>query len=307
VKRSRAAYIGGGIAYFVLSLGFGYLGFIHDSADWYWISVSIIYGFVSGIYLQIGITYEHRRRARDYRSAYSGTSTGTLTSSNITSSGSALFTYSPFTVRAFSTSTGVSKELTAWYGGPVQDREEGMKTKEQSEPVKAWKVANIYFHDDGRVRFTPLVQNMVYEPEGYAKCAFVEEVYNRLDVVKLESEGWTVTNDHGQVPSEQCTCGFYAMTDMLEATGVEPIPWTRVAEAGYPELTGMTYAGTGLLEVEFFGRIIRAKRGYRAEYQRVICVYTYPPEGMDENYPKPPVQVDWKWITTPYPSVEQPF
>lgn len=264
--------------------------FAYGTGEWQWwfATVSCLGCWITCRIILDRTKNEHRRREGNYRSANSGASYAT---EGIT------FTY--LTYRAEDSRTGVVYEIGKW-PLPVQRMEEKtMETKRQEDPVKGWKVANIYFHEDGRVLFSPLVQSMIYEPEGYAKCTFVEEVYRRLDLAKLEADGWEITNDHGPVPSPQCTCGFYAMKQKHECHGdVHRDMWVPV-DTGYPlteELVGFTCAGTGILEVEFYGKIINAARGVRAEYQRVLCVYTYPPQGKDTTHPLPNVQVDWKWL-----------
>lgn len=228
---------------------------------------------------------EYRRRKGNYRSTNSGTREDA-------------FGISHWSVSAKDPRSGIEVYEDHAYWWPYK-RGYTMETKRQEDPIKGWKIANAYFNEaDGRVLFTPVVQSMVYEPEGYAKCTFVEEVYRRLDIPKLEADGWEITNDHGTVPSPECTCGFYAMTERQGTDEVGPTEWAKITSGDWlPELAGFVAVGQVLLEVEFFGKIIKAARGVRAEYQRVLCIYSYPPEGKDHSHPLPNVQVDWKWLS----------
>lgn len=252
---------------------------------WWFSAASWIISYTCNRWAYGRLTNEHRRRTGNYRSPHPSTSQGTDWSD-----------YHAISIRAKDPCTGIIKafHIPVWrHGDGVH-----METKRQEDPIKGWKLANVFFNeDDGRVLFTPLVQSILYEPEGYAKCTFVEEVYRRLDIAKLEEDGWEISNDHGPVPSPDCTCGFYAMHKKNNTDEVQPMEWASIdSESWNPELKGFTAVGPCLLEVEFFGKIINAARGVRAEYQRVLCIYSYPPEGKDTSYPLPAVQVDWKWL-----------
>ena len=258
---------------------------------WGWLAAAIIWGFN---YALNRVVYtrkknEYRRRARDYQRA----STGTTDSAYVRS----------VTFRATHPRTSISYEVCSWPS--LIFGRANVKERNQEDPVKGWKAANTYYKPEtGEVLFTPVVQSIPYGPEEYAKCTFVEEVYRRLDIQALMADGWEVSHDHGTIPSEECTCGFYCMDSDRMVDPVTPTEWASMVYGNHPELEGYIAVGSALLEVELYGKIVKGKHGSRGQYQRVLCVYTYPPEGHGLDHPLPNVQVDWKWITGEYEESE---
>lgn len=248
---------------------------------------------------------EHRRRTRDYQRADSPpySSAPAWSDKSVRVAGTYRAGAYPGANYPFGTTDPGLKTLkiehtTLYYSRLGMDRR--MKEKNRAEPMKGWKVANIYLHPDtGEVEFIPLVHKTPYGVEEHAQCSFLKEVYERIDVEKLIADGWEVTDDHGPVPSKDCTCGFYAMKNPPNATDVgSDRPSVAAPRGGYRP--GWMSMGMGMLEVQMYGRIIAATKGYRAEYQQVLCAYTWKPKGTDGKPDPlaklPMAQVDWKWL-----------
>jgi hypothetical protein len=115
---------------------------------------------------------------------------------------------------------------------------EPLPVEKATEPIRAWRCASRVEVIDGLVVFTGLT-GPKYAAEDRAVC----------HAARGGEHHWT------QIPVQSCTCGFY---------GMKPGVFLR------DELKGMYPVW---LEVEFYGRVLEATLGYRAQHQRVLNVY----------------------------------
>ncbi len=130
-----------------------------------------------------------------------------------------------------------------------------LEVVKETEPRRAWKTAKgIEF--DGEWYFQPWNASIPYKLEDSAGC---HKYAHRTPA-----------------PQENCACGFY---------GMKP-EYASISDTGLSlELMDHTEERVGL-EVEFYGKIVECEMGYRAQYQRVLGVYT---DRVLE--PRPPVDV----------------
>lgn len=116
-----------------------------------------------------------------------------------------------------------------------------LPTHEQDEAIRAWKVAKLIV-SNGRLMFMPLAHGWPYGIETVAHC----------DSSRNYPWSSNPLPPH-VVPEASCSCGLYALKDRDEA---ERDSHQRV-----------------LLEVELYGSVVVHESGYRAEKQRVLCVW----------------------------------
>lgn len=131
--------------------------------------------------------------------------------------------------------------------GAAEDPGVELPTREQEEPIKGFKLANVRF-SSGRYMFLALRGHSSYGIEGTASC----------ERVSLSGFGTTAFGEPHAAPAVGCRCGFYA-----------------VPEPGDLYNTDYEYlAAPFLLELDLFGRVVVHEKGYRAEKQRVLSVKT---------------------------------
>lgn len=107
----------------------------------------------------------------------------------------------------------------------------------RSEPIVAYKTGRIALqHSSGKLFFLPVIVDLPYSADADAVC--------------------TKGCKREDIPRQQCKCGFYGLKSRAEV--------------------GQTYSDRTLLTVEFSGRVIGYRYGYRAAHQRVIDVAIRP-------------------------------
>jgi len=116
----------------------------------------------------------------------------------------------------------------------------------QAEPIIAWKRAVVVYDpmDEEALKFHGVGLRATYKAEDVAAC--------------LKTYCYPPRGIH-RAPNLHCTCGFYALKK------------NHLGEARKEY-----YSSIADLEVEFSGKVIVHKKGYRAEYQRVLGVYLDP-------------------------------
>jgi hypothetical protein len=181
------------------------------------------------------LTKERRRAdrsaARDRDYPYAGASLasfaagGPIPGSLITSGSSLRFNVTPF--------------------GHPSPPEPGIKESTSEIPILAYKVARLIWLPNQGPSFAPLNHASFYG----AQIAYGADADARcLADPTFRSYGRSFApTPHGPCPSLNCSCGFYACTDL-----------------------DMLQGGEAILEVELSGRVIVCEHGYRAGHQRVI-------------------------------------
>jgi hypothetical protein len=138
--------------------------------------------------------------------------------------------------------------------------------EKRDEPIRALKAAYLIVRPDG-IAFSPLNcsdGSRWYGPQAVAQC-FCAGTISSL----AASGGYFPGSLFGGLsfgephphPGRDTSCGFYAWK--LDA----PFPWS---------------AGTWLLEVDLYGRVVEHEQGYRAQKQRVLSISPVPGVLCDE-------------------------
>jgi hypothetical protein len=127
-----------------------------------------------------------------------------------------------------------------------------LSTTESDEPIRAFKSGDIYL-EKGELVLKG--QRSRIQVEDVAECL----VANHSGGALVSGSGEVQTEIKGPIPSVDCTCGFHGVTGVSQVT------------------RGLTV----IFEVEFSGCVIVHEKngheyGYRAEKQRVMCVYLPP-------------------------------
>lgn len=151
-----------------------------------------------------------------------------------------------------------------------------LPVRKSDEPLRAWKTAGIGRLPGGKLGFIPLTNRQAYgTDEATAVCSVHSSWLSRLqsalrkmsieDLTELASVDVKLDNiiaqvkdeDLHHVPDEDCSCGFYALDSV-------------------DEILNRYSRSNVFLEVELYGRVIKGSLGYRAEKQRVLCVWVVP-------------------------------
>lgn len=170
-------------------------------------------------------------------------------------------TISPF-ARASSSGLSYADVARQVYGDLPEIKEakpepEGLPRREGDLPVMAWKRARIVRTPNG-YRFGGVMHSgSQYDAVSEASCnsrASASAVYLRMisPVFGAYLSPETESVSAHSAPDEHCRCGFYGLTERPETVGEQ---------------------SHLLLEVEFFGTVIVAEKGYRAQKQRVLAVH----------------------------------
>lgn len=122
-----------------------------------------------------------------------------------------------------------------------------LEVVQQQEPIRAWRGLRLCA-ERATVHLAPLNgQYGIFKPEDRAICHAANDYLCRLTYSAYANARYNLPVRH-EAPGTNCDCGFYAVKD----------------ESG---CQGGLHA-----EVDLYGRVIEHDYGYRAEYQRVMCV-----------------------------------
>lgn len=110
-------------------------------------------------------------------------------------------------------------------------------TEKRDDPIRAWRLAANVREENGVVLFRGIT-GPEYTMDDRAIC-----------LLKPGRHHWV------DIPVINCSCGFHAMKPGAMLLDPEYMLWHI------------------LLEVELYGRVLEAQRGYRAQHQRILQVY----------------------------------
>ena len=145
--------------------------------------------------------------------------------------------------------TGVqATKIASYFTTSYDPTKPTLPVEKRDDPIHAWRYAGGIEIVNGVVLFEAVYRNSngVYTADDRAVCST------------------NVTHHWTMIPVEICTCGFYASkpSAVLDRS---------CFDAGYDSDDDVPDV---LLEVELYGKVIEATKGYRAQHQKILAVYS---------------------------------